>query len=86
MVPVNGNAPFLTKILAVAIVEVSINSLKVINTLEFIATLVSLALGTVSVTVGRIISGATPVVNVHNVLLAKASPAKSLVPVVTVRQ
>jgi hypothetical protein len=68
-------------------------SLKVAVIIEFSVIPVAPAAGTLSVTSGLVVSGVTPVVNVHTALLAagnkaglpaKALPAKSLALVVTV--
>ena len=83
-VPAISAPAFLTRILAVVIVVGSMLSLNVINTFELMATFVSPASGVFSVTVGRVMSGATLVVNVQTLLLASVFPAKSFAPVVAV--
>jgi hypothetical protein len=67
---------------AVETVERSTGSLKVAVTVVLTGTLVVLAAGVVPVTVGGVMSGAAPVVNVQEYREAKVFPARSLIPVV----
>src|ERR1041385_972754 len=84
-VPVTGVTPGpVTKKLAVLIVEGSIASLKVVLMLWLIATPVAALAGSVELTVGRVVSGAAPVVKLHPKLLSSRLPARSFAPVVIV--
>ena len=69
---------------AVVIVKGSIALLKVALSLLLTATAVAELTGTVEATVGGVVSGVAPVVKLHTKLLAKALPARSLAPVLTV--
>jgi hypothetical protein len=60
-----------------------IASLNVILTEVFVATPVAPSAGEVEVTVGDVVSGATPVVKVQEKSPDMAFPARSLTPVVT---
>jgi hypothetical protein len=68
--------------LAVVLVSASIDSLKLAVMSVLIATPVALASGAVELTVGAVVSGATPVVKVQVKALASALPATSLTSVV----
>src|SRR5437762_130210 len=70
--------------LAVVTVKGSIASLKVALMVWLIATAVAPLAGTVALTVGRVVSGVTPVVKLQLKSAASAVPARSLAPVVTV--
>ena len=73
-----------TRKLAVLIVAGSIASLKVALMVWLIATPVAELAGTVVITVGRLVSGAAPVVKLQAKLFSSGLPARSLAPVVIV--
>ncbi len=65
-------------------VEAFMALLKVAATVWLRGTPVAPFAGIVEITVGLVVSGASPVVKVHTKLLVKAVPARSLAPVVSV--
>jgi hypothetical protein len=66
------------------IVTGSIASLKAALMVWLIATAVAALAGTVAVTIGRVVSGVTPVVKLQLKSAASAVPARSRAPVLTV--
>src|SRR5207302_654838 len=70
--------------LAVVIVNGSIASLKVALMVWLIGTAVAPLAGTVALTVGGVVSGVAPVVELQLKSVASALPARSLDPVLTV--
>src|SRR5438477_10572080 len=76
-----GSGSFSLKV-AVLIVKGSIASLKAAAMLPLMATPVAALAGTVALTVGRVVSGVSPVVKLQTKLLTNALPARSLTPVV----
>src|SRR5213082_37879 len=70
--------------LAVLIVKGSIASLKVALMVWLIGTAVAALAGTVTLTVGAVVSGVAPVVKLQLKSAASALPARSLAPVLTV--
>src|SRR5438876_7304310 len=68
--------------LAVLIVNGSIASLKVALMVWLIGTAAAALTGRVALTVGRVVSGAAPVIKLQPKSVASALPAKSLAPIV----
>ncbi len=82
--PATGVVPCFKVKVAAVIVKGSIASVKMALILLLMATPVSVLWGKMELTVGMVVSAATPVVKVHTKLLARALPDTSLAPVVTV--
>ena len=86
-VPGTGVTPGpVTVMVAVLIVSGFIASLKPMETVLLMGTSMSPLAGEVTLTVGDVVSGAAPVVKVDTKFVARAFPARSMTPGVTVTE